>query len=145
MNSTALADNSEKKRNRDRGIAAIKHNHKTFIRVAIPSLFSEENRSVFSDEIEQITLESLKMSQQGIIASLEGMKIRNDRTHILKKDNIPAFMIIGKKDPVLDYKSLEQQAKNKSVGSVVMEGGHMSHIENNKELINSNPNHSFLL
>jgi len=134
MNSTAMADDAEKRRNRDRGIAAIKHNHKTFIRVAIPSLFSEENRSAFSDEIEKITLESLRMSQQGIIASLEGMKVRNTRTHILKQDALPVLMIFGKKDPVLDYKSFQEQAKNKSVTSVILEDGHMSHIENKDEL-----------
>ena len=42
MNSTALADTEEKKHNRDRGIQAVKQNHKTFIRLAIPNLFSEE-------------------------------------------------------------------------------------------------------
>ena len=135
MNSTAMADDAEKKRNRDRGIAAIKHNHKTFIRVAIPSLFSEENRSVFSQEINEITEESLKMSQQGIIASLEGMKVRNDRTHMLNQDDFHVLMIFGKKDPVLDYKSFQLQAKNKSVTSVILDGGHMSHVENKDELI----------
>jgi len=135
MNSTALADSAEKKINRDRGIAAVKHNHKTFIRIAIPSLFSEENRSVFSDEIEEITQETLHMSQQGIIASIEGMKIRSDRTHLLEQHDFPVLMIIGKKDPALDYNSLLEQAKSKHVQSVVFEDGHMSHIENKNELI----------
>lgn len=135
MNSTALADSEEKKINRDRGIAAVKQNHKTFIRVAIPSLFSEENRSVFSEEIKEITKETLNMSQQGVIASLEGMKIRTDRTHLLEQDDFPVLMIIGKKDPALEYNSLLEQAKNKHVESVVFEDGHMSHIENKNELI----------
>ena len=49
MNSTALPDDQTKKRNRDRGIKAVKQNHKTFIRLAIPNLFSEENRAVFTE------------------------------------------------------------------------------------------------
>ncbi len=48
MNSTALADDKEKQTNRDRGIRAVKQNHKTFIRLAIPNLFSEDNRVIFS-------------------------------------------------------------------------------------------------
>ena len=44
MNSTALPDSKEKKINRDRAVAAVKQNHKTFVRIAIPMLFSEENR-----------------------------------------------------------------------------------------------------
>lgn len=135
MNSTAMADSQEKKRNRDRGIAAVKQNHKTFIRLAIPTLFSEENRSVFSDEIKQITEESLQMSQQGIIACLEGMKIRNDRTDILHRKELPILMIIGKKDPALEYQSLIEQTKNTKVEKVIFEDGHMSHIENKQELI----------
>lgn len=135
MNSTAEADDQEKKINRDRGIAAVKQNHKTFVRIAIPGLFSEENQSIFSDEIEQITREALTLSQQGIIASLEGMKVRADRTHLLEQDNFPILMVIGKKDPALNFNRLVEQAKNRYVQSVIFEDGHMSHIENKEELI----------
>ena len=135
MNSTAMADSKEKKRNRDRGIAAVKQNHKTFIRLAIPNLFSEENRLVFSDKIKKIIEESLHMSQQGIIACLEGMKVRDDRTQILHFNELPILMVIGKKDPALDYQSLIEQTKNTKVEKVVFEDGHMSHIENQQELI----------
>ena len=134
MNSTALADSDEKKHNRDRGIKAVKQNHKTFIRIAIPGLFSESNRSVFTTEIKEITETALKMSQQGIIASLEGMKIRKDRRHILKKKDKHILMIIGKEDPALDYASLVEQSKIGAVQSVIFEDGHMSHVENESEL-----------
>ena len=52
MNSTAEADTKEKKTNRDRAIKAVKHNHKIFVKMSIPNLFSEENRINFKDEIE---------------------------------------------------------------------------------------------
>ena len=134
MNSTAQADNDEKKINRDRGIEAVKQNYKTFVRLAIPTLFSEENRSVFATEIKEITDQALEMSAQGIIASLEGMKVRPDRTTILSKETLPVLMIIGKQDPALDYQSLLQQSKSKNITSVIFEDGHMSHIENEREL-----------
>jgi len=135
MNSTAKADSEEKKRNRERGIKAVKQNHRTFIRIAIPGLFSEANRSVFTNEIQELTQEALTLSQQGIIASLEGMKNRKDRTYLLKQGSFPILMIIGKKDPALDYQNLLQQAKNDQVSSVIFEDGHMSHIENKEALI----------
>jgi len=134
MNSTALADSEEKKHNRDRGIKAVKQNHKTFIRIAIPNLFSEDNRSVFTSEIKEITETALKMSQQGIIASLEGMKVRKDQRQILSNQDKEILMIIGKKDPALDYKSLLEQSKIGGVQSAIFEDGHMSHIENKSEL-----------
>jgi len=135
MNSTALPDSEEKKTNRDRAIKAVKQNHKTFVRIAIPMLFSEENRTVFASEIKQITNEALQISPQGIIASLEGMKIRKDLTSIYKNSNFPIQMIIGKQDPALDYSTLIHQTQNTKVQVTEFTDGHMSHIENKDDLI----------
>jgi len=135
MNSSAIGDNIEKRINRDRGIEAVKQNHKTFIRIAIPNLFSEDNRSIFKSEISLITKEALQLTTQGIIASLEGMKIRKDRTYLLKSNDFDKMLIIGKKDPVLDHESLIKQTKGTDVSVIEFPDGHMSHIENKEELI----------
>ncbi|WP_117879845.1 alpha/beta fold hydrolase [Aureibaculum luteum] len=134
MNSTFEADSKEKKINRDRAIVAVKQNHKAFIRMSIPNLFCEQNRATYKNEIEHIINSSLKLSIQGIIASLEGMKIRKDSTIILKKATFKKLMILGKKDPVLDSESLKNQVKNTEVQVVEFPDGHMSHIENKNEL-----------
>lgn len=135
MNSTALPDSEERKLNRDRAIKAVKQNPKTLIRLAIPLLFYKKNREVYFKEIEQITQEALQLSPQGIIAALEGMKIRKNQTSIYKTANFPIQMIIGKQDPALDYESLISQTKNTNVKVIEFPDGHMSHIENKKELI----------
>ncbi len=135
MNSTALPDTEEKKINRDRAIVAVKQNHKTFVRIAIPMLFSEGNRTIFSSEITAITNEALKILPQGIIAALEGMKIREDLTSIYSSATFPIQLIIGKQDPALDYASLIAQAKNTNVEVTEFPDGHMSHFENTNELI----------
>ncbi len=135
MNSTSFADTEEKKHNRDRGIKAVKQNHKTFIRIAIPNLFSIENRKVFSTEIKEITETALGMSKQGVIASLEGMKVRKDRSHILRNGDYPILMVMGRKDPALDFESLLKQSEFGSIQTAIFEDGHMSHIENEQELI----------
>lgn len=137
MNSTALPDSEEKKLNRDRAIKAVKQNHKTFVRIAIPMLFSEKNRAIFTSEIKEITNEALKISPQGIIAALEGMKIRENLTKIYKEATFSIQLIIGKQDPALDYNSLIQQTKNTDVQVVEFPDGHMSHIENKNALITS--------
>jgi len=98
-------------------------------------LFSEKNRKIFIDEIEQITQEDLQLSPQGIIAALEGMKIRKNQTSIYKTANFPIQMILGKLDPALDYESLISQTKNTKVKVIEFPDGHMSHIENKNELI----------
>lgn len=134
MNSTALPDSEEKKINRDRAIVAVKQNHKTFVRIAIPMLFSEKNRQNYISEINQITEEALQISPQGIIAALEGMKIRKDHTSIYKKATFPVQLIIGKQDPALEYTTLIEQTKNTKVEIVEFPDGHMSHFENKNEL-----------
>jgi len=135
MNSTALPDSEEKKINRDRAIKAVKQNPKTLIHLAIPLLFSKKNREIFDKEIEQITKEALQLSPQGIIAALEGMKIRKNHTSIYKTANFPIQLILGKQDPALDYESLISQTKNTNVKVIEFPDGHMSHIENKNELI----------
>ena len=134
MNSTTLEDNFEKKQNRDRAILAVKHNHKTFIRVSITNLFRPKNRIVFSKEIRLIIEEALLMPLQGIIAALEGMKIRKNRTHILNNSNFKKMIIIGKKDPVLDYNSLISLSNSHNIETVIVPDGHMSYLENKKEI-----------
>ena len=135
MNSTAQADDKEKRKTRDRTIKAVKKYPETFVRLAIPNLFSKENRTVFVPKIKLITKEALKTTQQGIIAALEGMKIRKDRTSILQTKDFPILMIISKKDPALEYQSLIDQTKNTPVLTHEFPDGHMSHVENKEELI----------
>ncbi len=135
MNSSALPDSKEKIENRNRAITVVKQNHKTFVRIAIPLLFSEKNRSIFINEIRQITKEALLISPQGIIASLEGMKIRDDLTSIYQNSTFPIQMVIGKQDPALEYTKLIEQTKNTKVQVTEFPDGHMSHIENKDALI----------
>ncbi|MBT8317748.1 MAG: alpha/beta fold hydrolase [Lutibacter sp.] len=135
MNSTALPDSEEKKLHRDRAIEAVKQSPKTFVRIAIPMLFSETNREQLKIAIEKVTEEALKIKPHGIIAALEGMKIRKDQTSIYKTANFPIQLIIGKQDSALDYNSLIQQTSNTKVEVVEFPDGHMSHLENKNELI----------
>lgn len=135
MNSTSQEDTQEKKINRDRAIVAVKQNHKTFIRMAVTNLFSAENRSVFKDKISNTIEDALNTPLQGIIAALEGMKIRKDRSKILQNSVFKKMIIIGRKDPVLDYRNLISLIKPTEVNLIEFPDGHMSHIENKDEFL----------
>lgn len=132
MNSTANADTLEKKTNRDRAIFTVKQQHKTFIRMAINNLFTPKNKVVFSENIENLIKEAQQTPLQGIIAALEGMKIRKDRKDIFHSAQYKKMLIVGQKDPVLNYKLLISQTKNTNVKIVEFPDGHMSQIENEK-------------
>lgn len=134
LNSTSRADSDERKANRDRAIKAVKQSFTNFISLSIANLFSEENRERLQDKIELVKKEALKTPLQGIVASLEGMKIRMDREVILHLTPYPKMLILGKKDPVLTYEENMEQIEETAVQLVTFPDGHMSHIENETEL-----------
>ena len=134
LNSTSREDSAEKKSNRTRAIKAVKQNYVGFVSLAIANLFSENNRTRLADKIENVKTEALKTPLQGIIASLEGMKIRKDRESLLQQNLFPVLLILGKKDPVLNYEDSISQIEDTTGELVSFEDGHMSHIENKEEL-----------
>lgn len=134
MNSTSMADSDEKKRNRDRAVEAVENNHRSFIRIAIPGLFAPNSRDRFENKVRDVTEVALQITPQGIKAALKGMKIRKDRTAVFKNGNYPKLLVIGRQDPALDSESLIPQTKYPGVETVTFDDGHMSHIENRKEL-----------
>ena len=134
LNSTSRADSDERKINRDRAIKAVKQNYTNFVRISITNLFSEDNREVLAKEIEKVKLQALKTPLQGIVASLEGMKIRKDREVLLHFAPYPIQLVLGKKDGVLFYDDTIDQIEGTKVELTTFPYGHMSHIENEKEL-----------
>ncbi|EJL62715.1 putative hydrolase or acyltransferase of alpha/beta superfamily [Flavobacterium sp. CF136] len=134
LNSTSKEDSTEKKLNRTRAIKAVKQNYVNFVSLAIANLFSENNRTRLADEIEKVKTQALKTPLQGIVASLEGMKIRKDRETLLRENLFPVLLILGKKDPVLNYEESITQIENTTAELISFDDGHMSHIENKEEL-----------
>lgn len=134
LNSTARADSEERKTNRDRAIVCVKQDFTNFIRMSIANLFSEENREILIKEIEKTKKEALKTPLQGVVAALEGMKIRKDREVLLHFAPYPIHFALGKKDPVLNYDETISQIEGTKAELTTFPDGHMSHIENEKEL-----------
>ncbi|MRX39511.1 alpha/beta fold hydrolase [Flavobacterium sp. LC2016-23] len=134
LNSTAKEDSAEKKLNRTRAIKAVKQNYVTFVSLAVANLFSEDNRTRLAEEIEKTKAQALKTPLQGIVASLEGMKIRKDREALLRENLFPVLLVLGKKDPVLNYEETATQIEDTTAVLVSFDDGHMSHIENKEEL-----------
>ena len=135
LNSTARADSEERKTNRDRAIKAVKQSFVNFVSLSIANLFSESNRERLASEIEKVKKEALKIPLQGIVASLEGMKTRKDREVLLHLTPYPKLLILGEKDPVLNYEETKEQIENTAVKLVAFPDGHMSHIENRGDLL----------
>jgi pimeloyl-ACP methyl ester carboxylesterase len=86
----------------------------------------KETRTISRQRI--VKKQSAKTPLQGIVASLEGMKIRNDREALLHLTAFPKLLILGEKDPVLPHEETKLQVENE-VQLIVFQT-HMSHIEN---------------
>ena len=134
LNSTSRPDSEERKKNRDRAIKAVKKDYTSFVRLAIANLFSENNRERLKVIIEEVKNDALKTPLQGIVASLEGMKIRQDREALLHFGPYSKLLILGEKDGVLNYEEAKDQVENTNTQLVSFPDGHMSHIENTEDL-----------
>lgn len=135
LNSTAQADSEERKKLRTRAIKMAKTNYKNLVTMSITNLFASTTQTYFLNQIEQVKKEALKTSVQGYIACSEGMRLRPNREHILASREFKKLMITGKNDSLLTYKSIVDEAKRTQTQLIEFSNGHMSHIENTKELI----------
>lgn len=135
LNSTSRADSPERIELRNRAIEAVKTNYSNLVRMSISNLFRPKNRTLFQEEIKIVKKEALKTPLQGYIAAQEGMKLRFDREALLHFSPYPKLMIIGMKDPVLNPEDLSDQIKGTEVDKIELPDGHMSHIENQQEVI----------
>ena len=93
-------------------------------------MFDPRNTKKHVKEIQKLQELANLTHKESIIAALEGMKIRDHRDMLLHFSPYKKLIIAGKKDPVLDYKALEEQGKNTEVELVLFPDGHMAHIEN---------------
>jgi pimeloyl-ACP methyl ester carboxylesterase len=129
LNSTTLADDKARISIRNRAIINAKKFYEPLISMSISNLFFEANRKTYDKEIEAIKVEALKTPVQGYIAAQEGMKLRKDQTNFFKNLDIKKYIIAGKNDPVIYFEAVKEIAKITNSEFVVINGGHMSHIE----------------
>ena len=134
LNSTPESDSEERRINRDRAIKIVRNNKGSYISMAISNLLSANNRELFPEQLEKLKKEALKLSEEGIIAALKGMKIRTDETSTLTLYNGPKYMVAGDKDPVLNFSDAELVANKTNCVFLPLSGGHLCFIENKSEI-----------
>ena len=135
LNSSTVADSEERKENRDRAKRLVKQNKQAFISMAIKNLFTDENRNALRTEINALVEEAVQLPEEYIIASVEGLKNRKDRTEILQQYSGEKIIIAGKNDPVVPFKEIEAIAEKTNSTFISFEDGHMSYLENEEELL----------
>ena len=132
FHSTPFADTDEKKANRDREIALIKEGKKEVLfNTNIPKGFATDNIEKFAKEVAFAKAIGAQNSEEGIIALLEGMKIRADKQDLIKETGLPILFILGKKDNYIPYDLMYNVVQRTSTGEILTleNSGHMGFLE----------------
>lgn len=109
FHSSTYSDSAEKKIDRERAIRLVKKAPTKYTSALIQNLFALANVNYFRVEIAWLKRMAAKTKAQGIIASLEGMKIRKNRENVLRYAAFPVLMIAGKRDNVIPLEVSEKQ------------------------------------
>jgi pimeloyl-ACP methyl ester carboxylesterase len=132
FHSTCCADSEEKKKNRKREISLIHCRKKRqIINVNIPKGFANDNVDRLKEEVERARNIALGNPDEGIIAILNGMMQRPDRTRVLQDSSLDLLLIGGMKDNYIPVEVFEKLVGLASHASVLRleESGHMGFIE----------------
>ena len=137
FHSIALPDTKEKRKDREKAIEFVKKNPATYAKEATKKLFAPLSIDFFRDKVELAQTISTSTPQQGIIAALEGMKVRKNREGVLKNSTFPVLFIAGKLDTTIPYERIRTQfalAKN-TYTQILENAGHMGFFEAESETV----------
>ena len=132
LHSTCFADSEEKKLNREREISLVLcHKKRQIINVNIPKAFAEDNLERLEAEVEFARSIALENREEGIVAMLNGMKDRPDRTSVLQDPAIPVLLIGGLKDNYIPEEVFERLVSLAPHAKVLKlsDSGHMGFTE----------------
>lgn len=138
VHSTPFADTEEKRDMREREICLVLCGKKRqIVLVNIPKAFALENLDNMSKEVERLKDMALGSPDEGMIALLNGMKERPDRTAVLKNSVLPLLLIGGMKDnyiPVGVFENLVSLAPHARVLRLE-DSGHMGFMEEQEHVV----------
>ncbi len=129
LNSTPRADSALRKEDRLRAIEAVKKYPDAFIQMAVTNLFAEEMRNKLIPQIKSCIRTAKQCSQQGIIATIHGLKDRKDHSITWQNAMCKKLIITGKLDTLIKLEDIKQVAQASNSLLVSLSGGHMSHLE----------------
>lgn len=135
FHSSAFADSDEKKIERDRAGETAKKHRKQFLKTFGANLFADP-KDPNVKKLQQITANT---SARGIVAALQGMKLRPSREIVLKFAQYPVLFILGKKDKIIDWQKMMPQTEIPPYKEVLFleNAAHMGFYEAPKETLNA--------
>lgn len=133
IHSTASPDSEEGKKGRDVAAGKIdKEGVESFIDGLVPKLFAPGEKH--QDEIQLAKEIGYRTSAEGAKASLKAMKQREDRSHVLKRTELPVLIVAGEQDEIVPPEK-SFTVKGSNINQVtIADAAHMSMYEAPEEL-----------
>lgn len=132
FHSTAYPDTEEKKTARRRSIEFIQdHGAAKFQEQAIPNLFSSSFKTKYPGKVQEIIVRYTNVKAATLVKYYEAMILRQGRTDILRKINVPVLYLAGEQDNAVPLRhSLEQcHLPGLSYIHILKDSGHMGMLE----------------
>lgn len=134
LNSTPEADSPERIENRNRAIEMLKKNKSAFVRMAISNLVPIREINKYKKELDMLKKDAVQFSSSGIIATIEGMKIRTDKTDVLKEFNRRKILLSGEDDLLIGWARARIIASTTNTELILLKTGHLSYLEKPSEV-----------
>ena len=138
FHSVTWADTSEKLEARDKEIALVQEGKKKMIiEINVPKGFANDNLEQFKESVDRAKKIGMATMDEGIIAALNALKERKDRTYILENLNVPVLFVVGKKDNYIPFDRLMQLTSlpKKKYVAILENSGHMGFIEEKEKAL----------
>ena len=128
FHSTASADTEQKRISRNRVNDFVrKHGVAPYIKIYVPGLFVQKNHPALLKIYEM----SLKTDPKTLILYSNSMKVRSERSLVLKRYSYPVQIIAGLKDTLIPVNDLKEQVTFSSNSELILleHSAHMGMIE----------------
>lgn len=136
FHSHPFADPDEKKEGRLKAVDFIKKNgHILYVRQMIPQLFAYDYSKGYQMEVNRLIHNATYYTPEAIIAALDAMRLRPDRSEVLKNIPCPVLFLIGKHDSAVPLNMSLAQAHlpNQAAIHVFPTVGHMGMFSAKRE------------
>jgi pimeloyl-ACP methyl ester carboxylesterase len=107
--------------------------------VNIPKAFATDNLEKFSEQVDNAKEIARDIPGEGIIAVLNGMINRPDRSDLLARTSLPFLWILGERDNYIPYKVIVKKIELPKQGKLITlkNSGHMGFMEKKKKSLNA--------
>lgn len=102
IHSTAYPDDEQGRANRDKGMESIRQNGmEPFVKALVPKLFAPDSAAARPDDMRLAREIGLGTDPKGAIHTLQGMRDRPDRRHVLQETRLPVLLVAGEQDQIV--------------------------------------------